>query len=512
MDSIDFNNLPKFKLVEYELIDIESNFQENKQIQKFLIDKSKKQFIKNKFEYLIKNCEIIKNTSISWKKEFMEKRIKEYKKILSNENFTEEHKIIFEYGDKLNNIFEKFLIGNKINNNIKEYKSLKTMNNSQFLNQITFELNNYSKKDSILINQIKIISFFLFYEVFNSDEENPITNLKREILISHLHHNNEAFDITFPCLFILNNNYIPFEKIKLNFEITNNNNKNKYIFNKDYIINLLTNKCVLPSLHTIINSYNSENFISELDLKNSIIDDIYSNKIYFIPVPENTIAGLTIYNCNIFLKLRYIEFLNKNKPLINETPQQLNLICSTIKHEQSHRNIKKLILKNEPFLNTLDIINNNTLINDFEIEDDNIINSIKLETNENLKTIEVEKENKYLNKKRKRKNITNVIKENIYKLFEGKKNINRKIYSINKLIEKDETGNLLDNILFGNKKDYNIFTFHSSVYMLDIYNYPNKFFNISFNYNKYKQYDLKLEKKTNLKIIYYLQKMFVKTY
>ena len=36
----------------------------------------------------------------------MEKRIKEYKKILSNENFTEEHKIIFEYGDKLNNIFE----------------------------------------------------------------------------------------------------------------------------------------------------------------------------------------------------------------------------------------------------------------------------------------------------------------------------------------------------------------------------------------------------------------------
>ncbi len=89
MDSIDFNNLPKFKLVEYELIDIESIFQENKQIQKFLIDKSKKQFIKNKFEYLIKNCEIIKNTSISWKKEFMEKRIKEYKKILSNENFTE---------------------------------------------------------------------------------------------------------------------------------------------------------------------------------------------------------------------------------------------------------------------------------------------------------------------------------------------------------------------------------------------------------------------------------------
>ena len=48
------------------------------------------------------------------------------------------------------------------------------MNNSQFLNQITFELNNYSKKDSILINQIKIISFFLFYEVFNSDEKNPI--------------------------------------------------------------------------------------------------------------------------------------------------------------------------------------------------------------------------------------------------------------------------------------------------------------------------------------------------
>ena len=92
----------------------------------------------------------------------MEKRIKEYKKILSNENFTEEHKIIFEYGDKLNNIFENFLKGNKINNNIKEYKSLKTMNNSQFLNQITFELNNYSKKDSILINQIKIFLSFYF--------------------------------------------------------------------------------------------------------------------------------------------------------------------------------------------------------------------------------------------------------------------------------------------------------------------------------------------------------------
>ena len=37
---------------------------------------------------------LLKNTSISWKKEFMEKRIKEYKKIISNENFTE-HKIIF---------------------------------------------------------------------------------------------------------------------------------------------------------------------------------------------------------------------------------------------------------------------------------------------------------------------------------------------------------------------------------------------------------------------------------
>ena len=61
----------------------------------------------------------------------------------------------------MNNIFENFLKRNKINNNIKEYKSLKTMNNSQFLNQITFELNNYSKKDSILINQIKIISFFI---------------------------------------------------------------------------------------------------------------------------------------------------------------------------------------------------------------------------------------------------------------------------------------------------------------------------------------------------------------
>ena len=495
-------NLPKFKLVDYELIDIESLFKENKKTQKNIIEQSKKEIIKKKFQYLINKCEEYKKFIVDlWKFDLMEKRIKEYKSIISKETFSEEQIIIFDYGDKLNKIFEIFIKGEKINSeNIEEYKSLKTMNNDEFINQMIYELNNYSKNNTMLMKTIKVISFFLFYETFDLNDENPITNLKREILISHLHHQKEQFDNSFSCLFLLNNNYIPYEKINLTFEISNNNKKNEYKLNKEYIRNLLTHKCVLPSLYSIIKSYTIGNTISENELKNSIIEDIDKNKIYFIPIPENTIAGLTIYNGNIFLKLRYIHFLNKEKPIINEAPQQLNSLFSTLKHEQSQRNIKKKILKNQPFLNTIDIINENKIIYNSEKEED-IINTLKNEKNENFKIIEVENEHNLLKKKRKRKNISNIIKQNIKELFEEKKNINRKIYLISKLIEKEERSNLLNNLLFGNKKDYNKFTYHSSVYMLDVSNYPDKFYEISYNYNKLKKIDLKLEKKGNINIL-----------
>ena len=497
-----FNNLPEFKLLNYKLIDIESLFKENQKTQKNITEQSKKEHIKKQFQYLINKCEEYKEIIIDiWKLDLIEKRIKEYNSIISKENFSEEQIIIFNYGDKLNKIFEIFIKGEKINsNNIEEYNSLKTMNNEQFINQMIFELNNYSKNNTMLIKAIKYISFFLFYETFDLNDENPIINLKREILISHLHHKKEEFDNTFFCLYLLNNYYIPYEKINLTFEIINNNKKNVYKFNKEYIRNLLTHKCVLPSFYSIIKSYQFGNIISENELKNSIIEDIDKNKIYFIPIPENTISGLTIYNCNVFLKLRYIYFLIKEKPIINEAPQQLNLIFTTLKNEQSHRNIKKIILKNQPFLNTIDIINENVNIYDSEKEE-NIINILKNESNNNFKTIEVEKEHKLLKKKRKRKNIVKIIKENIKELFEEKKNINKKIYSISKLIEKEENGNLLDNLLFGNKKDYNQFTYHSSVYMLDVSNYPDKFYEISYNYNNLKKLDLELEKKGNINIL-----------
>ena len=164
-----FNNLPEFKLLNYELIDIESLFKENQKTQKNITEESKKEYIKKQFQYLINKCEEYKEIIIDiWKFDLIKKRIKEYKSIISKETFSEEQIIIFNYGDKLNKIFEIFIKGEKINSeNLEEYNSLKTMNNEQFINQMIFELNNYSKNNTMLIKEIKYNSFFLFYETFN---------------------------------------------------------------------------------------------------------------------------------------------------------------------------------------------------------------------------------------------------------------------------------------------------------------------------------------------------------
>ena len=162
---MNLNYLPKFKLIKYDLIDIEKLFKENDKEQSKLTEESKRIILKEKFQNLINRFDQVKKYFRSlWEKDLIEKRIESYKIMIQNDNFFEEQLKLFDYANKLKEIFQLYMKGNKFDiNNIEEYKSFKNMNNVQFLNQMIFELNNYSNKQSLLIENINAISFFFFY-------------------------------------------------------------------------------------------------------------------------------------------------------------------------------------------------------------------------------------------------------------------------------------------------------------------------------------------------------------
>ncbi len=75
----------------------------------------------------------------------------------------------------------------------------------------------------------------------------------------------------------------------------------------------------------------NENIVEYEELKNSIINDIDNNHIFFIPLPEKSLLGLTPYNCNLFIKIDYIYFLNKDSPQIKQSTTKFKFNCFNYK-------------------------------------------------------------------------------------------------------------------------------------------------------------------------------------
>ena len=149
-----------FELTDYKSIDYEKIFENNN---KFIGKENKNQNkdIREKYEKLIKKTKTKltmyekynSNQFTSFNSfiiEQLKQRIANYELILKKNKFYEEEITIFNLGEQLNNYF-KLIIKGKLkdkDNNSKEYKSIKSMNNKEFIQAFLYELIKYKNKNS----------------------------------------------------------------------------------------------------------------------------------------------------------------------------------------------------------------------------------------------------------------------------------------------------------------------------------------------------------------------------